>query len=323
MPISYGNFKPQNFLFKNAHCSTIYASLLRYIPRVKYERERMELPDGDFIDLDWSRRKSNKLVLILAGLEGKSSSIYTRATIRYFNKMGWDAVCMNYRGCSGQANRLLKGYHMGASDDVKYSIAYILQNYTYESISLIGFSLGGNLALKYLGENSQSIPKEVKASVSFSVPIHISKSNDRLMKWYNWHYLKWFMIPLNRKANRKKRAYPKQLKTFRGFFMTGNFKYFDEHFTVPANGFSNLENYYQLSSCSTFLKNIHVPSLVVDSEDDTFISQDCYPRTAAAENPNLHLEINQYGGHCGFIRKLFEKDWWMEQRAFAFIKEHA
>ena len=320
MPIIESHFQPHHRLFRNTHLSTIYASLLRRIPAVNFERERLDTPDGDFLDLDWAKVGSKKLVVILAGLEGKSNSLYSRAAIRYFNKKGWDALGMNYRGCGGELNRLLNGYHMGASDDVKLSVDHALQKYGYEEVVLLGYSLGGNLALKYLGEESEQLPTQVKAAVAFSVPMDIKKSNERLNKWYNWHYLKWFMVPLNRKANRKKRQFPEALKSYQGYFMSGNFIYFDTHFTAPANGYKTVDEYWQASSCKSLLAIINVPCLMVSSLDDSFISRHCYPLKEAEENPVLFLEMPQNGGHCGFIRRFFENHWWMEERAFEFVE---
>ncbi|MFT4973501.1 MAG: putative alpha/beta-fold hydrolase, partial [Saprospiraceae bacterium] len=121
---------------------------------------------------------------------------------------------------------------------------------------------------------------------------------------------------------RKKRQYPEALKNYRGFFMSGNFVYFDTNFTAPANGYPNVEAYWKASSCRPVLNNIQVPSLVVSSLNDTFISKNCYPIAEAQSNPNLYLEMPDYGGHCGFIRDFFEREWWMEERAFAFVESH-
>lgn len=320
MPLLEDSFRLKNRFFRNPHVNTIYASLLRWMPRIKFKRERIENNEGDFLDLDWKKVASKKLVLILAGLEGKSTSLYSRAAVKYFNNQQWDTVCMNYRGCSGEPNRLIKGYHMGATEDVKFTIDYILANYDYDHIVLLGYSLGGNLALKYIGEEGDQLPKQVKGSVSYSVPMEIKKSNERLDKWYNWHYSKWFMITLNYKANQKKRQFPEILKNYKGFFWSGNFMYFDTHFTAPANGFKTVDDYWKLSSCKPYLQHVKVPSLIIASHDDTFISEDCYPYQEATNSEHVFLEITKHGGHCGFIRNFFEKQWWMEERAFAFIE---
>ncbi len=322
MPILNSSYRPKNRLFRNPHVNTIFASLLRFwLPRPKFERERLELPDGDFIDLDWSRKKRKKLIVVLSGLEGKSESLYSRAIVNYSNKKNWDAVCINYRGCSGEPNRLLQGYHMGASDDISYCLNQIVDKNDYESIGLVGFSLGGNLALKYLGENKKLLPPQIVGSVNFSVPMDIRQSCERLNHWYNWHYKKWFMIPLNRKARRKKKLYPAKLKNYQGFFMSGDFLYFDKFFTVPANGFSSVEQYWEKSSCKKVLSHVNVPSLIVSSKEDTFLSENCYPIKEAEKSKNIFLELAEKGGHCGFIRKAFEKSSWMEERAIDFIEK--
>ena len=287
---------------------------------MKFQRERLELTDGDFLDLDWSKKGSKKLVIVLAGLEGKSRSMYARSSIKHFNDQGWDALGLNYRGCSGAPNRLLKGYHMGASEDVKTVVEYALQQYDYEEIVLIGFSLGGNLALKYLGEENSNLPQQIKSAVVISAPMDLQASEERMNRWYNWHYVKWFMLTLNWKANRKKRQYPKQLASYRGFFMWGNFIYFDTHFTAPANGFASVQDYWAQSSCRPYLAKINIPTLIIAAKNDTFLSDNCYPIEAAKNNPNLYLEIPETGGHCAFLRYFNETVWWMEERAFEFVK---
>ena len=128
------------------------------------------------------------------------------------------------------------------------------------------------------------------------------------------------MITLNYKANQKKRQFPEALKKYKGFFMTGNFVYFDTHFTAPANGFKSVDDYWESSSCKPYLNKIKIPSLIIASNDDTFISNNCYPKPQAENNSKLFLEITNHGGHCGFIRNFFEKNWWMEERAFQFIE---
>lgn len=320
LPIIQSRFQPKRWLFRNNHISTIYASLIRrWIPQVKFQRERLELTDGDFLDLDWSKRDSKKLVIVLAGLEGKAHSMYARSSIKHFNDQGWDALGLNYRGCSGEPNRLLRGYHMGANDDVKTTVEYAIEKYGYEEIVLIGFSLGGNLALKYAGEEGTLLPKQIKSIVSFSAPMDLQASEERMNRWYNWHYVKWFMLTLNWKANRKKRQYPDALSSYQGFFMSGNFIYFDTHFTAPANGFASVKAYWDESSCRPHLANIPIPTLIITAKNDTFLSENCYPLEAASTNPNLYLEMPAVGGHCAFIRYFNEQVWWMEERAFEFV----
>ena len=323
MPLLPSLYQPQQRIFRNPHFNTVWASLLRPVRRVHYRRERIDTPDGDFLDLDWKQSGNRKLVIILAGLEGKSNSLYARAAVRHFTAEGWDALGMNYRGCSGESNLLLRGYHMGASDDVKLVTEYAIERYGYREVLLIGYSLGGNLALKYAGEEGENLPTEVKAAVAYSAPLDIEKSDARLNEWYNRHYLKWFMFPLNRKANRKKKQFPAELQSYRGFLLSGNFTYFDTHFTAPANGFADVREYWAASSALPHLHNIKIPALLVSARDDTFISENCYPFQAAADNPHLHLEMPRYGGHCGFIRRFGETVGYMEERALDFYRTTA
>lgn len=321
MPIIESRFAPKKWLFRNTHISTIYASLIRrWIPQVDFQRERLELADGDFLDLDWSKKGSKKLVIVLAGLEGKSRSMYARSAITHFNNQGWDALGLNYRGCSGEPNRLLRGYHMGASDDVKVTVEHAIKKHGYEEIVLLGYSLGGNLALKYAGEESKQLPKQVKSAIVVSAPMDLQASEERMNSWYNWHYVKWFMLTLNWKANRKKRQFRTALKSYKGFFMSGNFIYFDTHFTAPANGFATVEAYWEKSSCRPHLSKINIPTLIIAAENDSFLSEHCYPIEAVKTNPNLFLEMPKTGGHCAFIRSFNEQVWWMEERAFEFVK---
>ena len=293
--------------------------MFRQLPKLRFERERLELADGDFMDLDWSRRGSRKLLIVLAGLEGKSNSLYSRAVISYFNERGWDCLGPNYRGCSGEPNRLLRGYHMGVSDDVATVVEHALATGDYDTVAIAGYSLGGNLALKYLGERAGELPGELLGIVSFSAPMDFEASCTRLSQWYNYHFLKYFMFPLNFKAWKKGRQFPGQVK-YRRWFVAGDFLEFDRDFTAPTNGFPDVETYYRQSSCLRVLDQIRTPALVVAAEDDTFISKNCYPYESARDHEWITLEVSEYGGHCGFIRRFFEKTYWMEERAFEFLE---
>ena len=308
-------------MFRNPHWNTIYASLLRPVPRVRFARERLELDDGDFLDLDWSRTGSRKLLIVLPGLEGKSRSLYTRAAVRYFNENGWDCLVPNYRGCSGDPNRLLRGYHMGASDDLDPILDHLLASGRYDAIAFAGYSLGGNIALKYVGERAENLPKEIIGIVSFSAPMNLRGSCARLDDWDNWHFQRYFMFGLNWKAYQMKRRFPGQLN-YNRWGPAGNFRDYDRGITAPANGFPSVDAYYAAASCLPVLPRVNVPSLIVAAQDDTFITPECVPHELAAKHPHLYLETPRYGGHCGFIRQHWEPSYWMEERALAFLESH-
>ena len=182
MPIISDIFSP-SLPFKNGHFNTIYRPLFMK-NTIVYDRTRVTTWDADFIDLDFSFVGSKSLVLLIHGLEGSSLSNYMITTSNYLNKKGFDTVCMNLRGCSGEDNLLLGTYHSGKTDDVDFIIKYLNKNYSYDEIILVGFSLGGNLTLKYLGEFSD-IPSEVKGGVAVSVPVDLTSSQAELNKLKN------------------------------------------------------------------------------------------------------------------------------------------
>ena len=152
------HYKPVWFL-RNPHLQTVFPTLSRHIFRVNYERERIDTPDGDFLDLDWLRSGARELVILCHGLEGSSRSNYILGMGRLLAQTGYDVLAMNYRGCSGTPNRLLPSYHSGKSDDLAWVVQFILNSSCYETVSLIGFSVGGNIVLKFLAEERDNLAK--------------------------------------------------------------------------------------------------------------------------------------------------------------------
>ena len=162
MPLIKNSTYKAPFLLRNAHTNTVYAALVRKVPGVFYEREVLDTPDGDFLDLDWSFVKSDKLVIVLHGLEGSADRPYMLGMIREFNRSGWDGLGFNFRGCSGRLNRKAASYHMGWTQDLEFVIEHILNLDKYREVVLVGFSLGGNVILNYLGRKGSAVPKLVK-----------------------------------------------------------------------------------------------------------------------------------------------------------------
>jgi len=189
------NYQP-TFPFRNKHWSTIYPSIFRKLPEVIYERERIELPDGDFIDVDWSRKEGRHLVVVLHGLEGSADRPYVRGIIRVMNRAGWDGVGLNFRGCSGTPNRLPRGYHSGETGDIKFLVEKIMAEANYETINLVGFSLGGNVTMKFLGELGNQLPAPIKRAVGISVPLDLYGSCLEIQQFHNRIYLHSFFVML-------------------------------------------------------------------------------------------------------------------------------
>jgi predicted alpha/beta-fold hydrolase len=300
------------FLF-NRHIETIYPALLRKVNDVVYERKRLITPDDDFLDLDYVRTGSKKAVIISHGLEGNTQRAYIKGMAKAFTKIGYDALTWNYRGCSEEINRQLRFYHSGATDDLDL----IVRNATlqYNELFLIGFSLGGNLTLKYVGEKGDHLHPKVKKAVAFSVPIDLYSSCLQISQPGNWIYTKRFLKSLEAKVIAKSKimaginpTYLQHIKTLMDF---------DEYYTAPLHGFASALDYYNKCSSKQFLETIKIPALLVNAQNDPFLSKECFVQNTA--NPLLTFEMPKHGGHVGF--SLFNKSglYWSELRAINFI----
>lgn len=315
MPIIQNSTYTAPHVFKNRHLNTIYPALLRRVPDVDYQRETIDTPDDDFLDLDWSKVGDNKVVIVSHGLEGDASRAYVKGMIRAFNRQGWDGIGSNFRGCT-RPNRQLRSYHMGASDDLGLVVQHVLNLNHYEEIALIGFSLGGNVTLKYVGEQGTNISPIVKKAVAFSVPCHIKSANVEINKFHNRLYLKRFLVSLNAKVEAK-RPHFEELQAIQPLRQPKNFVEFDDVYTGPLHGFKDALDYWERTSSKQFLPNIAIPTLLVNAQDDSFLSAACFPIQEAKENPNFYLEMPKHGGHVGFSGGA--GDWWTERRAVEFV----
>ncbi|WP_034040118.1 YheT family hydrolase [Wocania ichthyoenteri] len=317
MPIIEPTYKPP-FYFKNGFASTVYSGLVRCVKDVNQKRERITLNDGDFIDLDWSfsKEKTKKLIILLHGLEGNAQRPYITGSAKLFNKNDVDAVCVNFRGCSGEQNSKYRSYHSGATDDLEAIIKHAISNKNYSEIYLKGISLGANVILKYLGERD-SVHEQVKAAIAVSVPCDLYGSCKELHKIKNKLFHDRFLKDLVAHLKIKQKLFPEflsidevnSIKTLMDF---------DDVYTSKAHGFKDAFDYYEKSSSLQFLQNIKTPTLIINALNDSFLSPECYPVKEAKANPNLYLEMPNYGGHVGFIDK---KDvYYNEWRALEFTK---
>ena len=304
--------------FRNGHLQTILPAIARKISGINYQRERIATNDDDFLDLDWSGVGSNKLVLISHGLEGSSETQYAKGMCKAANACGMDAIVWNYRGCSGTINRQPRYYHSGDTADLHLVIQHILALAKYTHIYLIGFSVGGNITLKYLGEDQFRISPLIKCAVTFSVPCDLAGCAAHLARLQNTIYIRRFIKSLTHKIKIKAAVFPHILDVQK---LNGikNFQQFDTNFTAPLHGYKSAEEYWQVNSCKQFLKNIKIPTLIVTALNDPFFSPCCYPIIEAQQNENLYLEMPKYGGHCGFGIPFHESTYWSETRAMDFI----
>lgn len=317
MPVIESKYKPP-FLFKNGFVSTVYSGLIRRVRGVQQKRERLILRDDDFLDLDWSfsEGESNKLMILLHGLEGHAQRPYMTGPAKLFNSNGIDAVCVNFRGCSGETNNKYRSYHSGATDDLEDIIEHIISTKNYTDIYLKGISLGANLILKYLGERDE-VPQEVKAAIAVSVPCDLYGSAKALHTFKNKLYHDRFRGYLVDRLKEKQKQFPECLnpETIKSIRTLLDF---DNTYTSKAHGFKDAGDYYEQCSSLQFLHHIHTPTLVINALNDSFLSPECYPVKDAKRNPNLFLEMPKHGGHVGFIDK--GNVYYNESRALDFIK---
>lgn len=308
-------------LLANGHLQTIAASTLRRVPGVHYRRERLELPDGDFLDLDWSLAgptPARRLGIISHGLEGDSNRPYVRGMARALNQAGFDALAWNYRGCGGETNRLLRAYHLGDTDDLAAVVDYAVEGQYYAELFLTGFSAGGNVTLKYLGENATRVPSQVQRAAVFSVPTDLKASSVHIGRWQNQIYLRRFLASLRRKMRVKAAHLPGQLD-LSALDELRDFPQFDERYTAPLHGFTSADDYYEQSASGRYLDGICLPTLLVNALNDPFLPPSCFPREAAAASPFFYLETPAEGGHVGFNEGAPNGTYYSERRAVDFF----
>lgn len=299
------------WLLFNAHAETIWPALFRKVPLPPYQRERITTPDDDFLDLDWQKRGSQKLIIVSHGLEGNSHRAYIKGMSKLFFENGYDVLAWNYRGCSGEMNRQKRFYHSGATDDLSWVINHAAPD--YESIYLIGFSLGGNLTLKYLGESRPHT--HIKKAIVFSVPLELHTSCLEILRPSNWMYHLRFLKSLKAKAMEKAQHRSDLDVTHLGQIKT--LIEFDDQYTAPIHGFANAIDYYKKCSSLYFLSGIRIPTLIVNAENDPFLSNDCYPNLPSTSS--VKLESPSRGGHVGFTQFHQNGLYWSELRAFEFL----
>lgn len=289
------------------------------MPSLDQQQERVTLPDDDFLDIDWSfsQTPSKKVAILLHGLEGNAQRIYMKGQGKVLVQNHWDVAAVNYRGCSGVPNNKYPSYNAGKTDDLDAILNFILSKDRYEEISLIGFSMGGNLLLKYLGEQ-RTVPKKIKTAIAISTPLNLKGSLERLEQWYNWVYRTTFLRELKGKYKSKMRQFPEKMN-WDDYKRIKSLLDFDDIYTAKAHGFENALDYYQKNSSLQFIPGVSLPTLILNAENDSFLSEECYPRELASHSKNIYLETPKHGGHVGF--HLSNKRYYSESRVLQFLNE--
>jgi predicted alpha/beta-fold hydrolase len=302
------------------HLQTIAPSLFRKVNFKYQQRERLELADGDFVDLDWHfiTGERKKLVIITHGLEGDSHRHYVIGMAKIFTMNGFDALGWNCRSCSGELNRLSRFYHHGDAGDLRSVTLHAIQKYGYEEIVLIGFSMGGSLSLRAVAEYPEEVPHQIKKVIGFSVPCDLLSSVRILSQKTNKIYSTRFLRKLGEKIKQKEKIFP-GLISYEGYEKIKHFVDFDNRYTAPLHGFTDAYDFYTRASVKPFLPNIRIPSLIVQAMNDSFLSPECFCYEEAAGNKNLFMETPDRGGHCGFMLAGSEYSW-AELRALQFAE---
>ncbi len=314
------DYQPPRFL-TNGHVQTVYPILFRKRRELPVRRQRLELPDGDFLDIDWLTGGHGRLAFLCHGLEGNSRGLHTSNLMSHLFDSGWDVAAMNSRGCSGEPNRLPRLYHSGETSDLHFALGAALADGDYATASLVGYSMGGNQILKYLGENPGRVPPQVRAAATLSVPCDLEDSAAALARPANRVYMRYFLRTLRRKIAEKKQLFPDLIDT-RGLEGISTFEAFDERYTAPMHGFASARDYWRKASSRPHLASIRVPTLLVNARNDPFLGPDCFPTEEAAGNPNLRLEVQCNGGHLGFVTLDGTGVYWSERRVVRFLKDH-
>ena len=296
---------------------TVIPSLFYKVEGVNYERERLELEDGDFLDIDWLKGGNQRLLVLSHGLEGNSQRHYIHRPAKFYSQKGWDILAWNNRSCSGEMNRLPRFYHHGATEDIAAVIDRGLSD-GYEEVLLMGFSMGGGMQQKYLGERTPD--ERIIGAISFSVPCNVENSADELRKKGNRFYERRFVSKLKEKILTKAALMelPIDLEELSN---VKTFRELDSAFTLKIHTeYKDADDFYARITSDQYLPNIKVPLLIVNANNDPMLGDKCYPVDLAKKQKNIFLEMPELGGHVGFILPNDEYSY-MEYASNKFIDE--
>lgn len=311
--IRASEFRPAWWL-PGAHLQTIFASVFRRMPRVRTRRERVETPDGDFFDVDWcaSGPDTGPLVLILHGLEGSSRSRYAAGLMQRLARSGFRCAVLHFRGCSGEPNRRTIGYHSGWTEDLRWFLSVMADREPGTPVAAVGYSLGGNVLLKYLGESGDE--SRICTAVAVSVPFRLDLCADAINRGFSRAYQAFLLRSLKRNLGEKFSRIRSPLP-LAPMHSARSFREFDDAATGPLHGFRGAADYYRESSSRQFLRHIKTPTLILHSKDDPFMTPAVIP---ADEELSLRvtLELSESGGHVGYVAGTipFRPRYWLEER---------
>ena len=308
---------------KNRHIQTIFPRFIQKRAKLDYRKEKLPLPDGDFVNLIWAGdvQKSSGLIAMFHGLEGSIRSHYTNDMAANFVKQGYAVVLMHFRGCGGEQNTAPRAYHSGETEDAWYFLNWLEQKFPDTRKVAMGFSLGANMLLKLLSEQ----PKQriIKAAMAVSTPFNLALCANSISQGFSKVYQAYLLKSMvnnllikmrNMDYGQLLKVTESQIKQFKSF------REFDEHITAPLHGFEGADDYYQKCSAQNFLKAIATPTLVVHAKDDPFMHSSIVPDVKTL-SPKVCLELSEKGGHVGFMQGTpWRPEIWIQQRANDFFQ---
>ena len=288
-------------LLAQAHLQTLFPSLLRPLPPLEIRRERWELPDGDFVDLGWSGADAPgaPVAVLVHGLTGSFDSKYLRGTARQLMARGWRTVMLQLRGAGPEPNRLPRSYHQGDTADLRALLKRLRQQWPEAFVAVVGWSLGGNITLKAMGEEGAAASADCAAAAS--VPFRLRPCVDVLRQGFARVYQNRMLADLKTQMWRKHERVPAPAGIdLAAAAAAQDFLEWDEAYTAPLNGFAGAEDYYRRCECAPFLARIARPTLIVHADDDPFMDPAITPGPEALAPP-VTLELTRHGGHVGFV----------------------
>jgi hypothetical protein len=323
-PEPFDGFRPAWWL-RGPHPQTVWRRLFDHQAALIYRRERLDTPDGDFIDLDWhepeGRNGDRPLVIVLHGLEGSSRSPYVPGLLREAARGGWDGVAVNFRSCSGEMNRLPRFYHSGETGDLDHIVTSLVGRHPGRPVGLVGYSLGGNVLLKWLGERGDALPEEIRTAVAVSVPFDLGAAARRIDHGISRIYGHVFLRTLKEKALRKAGLFPGLIDP-KEVARIWSFAQFDDRVTAPIHHFKSAEDYWTRSSATPWLGKIRRPTHLINACDDPLLPADCLPRDEVAGSDYLSAEFSSRGGHVGFIEGAWPGAvrYWIDRRVMTHLE---
>jgi predicted alpha/beta-fold hydrolase len=311
-------FRPSWWL-RGRHGQTIWPALTRRI-RIEARCERLELPDGDFVRLDWTGTEG-PIVVVLPGLQGDLGSAYVRGLLRACQRRGWRSVLLNYRG-RGEVNRRPQSYHCGMTTDLDHLVCHLNRQEPDTTLAVVGFSVGANICLKWLGEGGQreeSLP--VAAAVGVSAPFHLGGVVETIGRGFSRVYQRNLLRSLHEDVIRKIEPIGAELGiTAQEVRRLNTFFEFDDRISAPLHGFDSAEDYYARTRSDVMLEHVRVPTLIVNSRDDPLVPPHLIPDPSDVSD-KVTLEITEGGGHLGFVSGSWpwSPHYWLDDRITNFL----